>query len=280
MKILKQNIKNRIYRARCRGSLTLEAALVLPIFIFAILAMLSFMEIIRANADIEKDLHKAVRQETLYASCKDISVGADGVGDVGSDIISTVLADGYALKVLRDEYTASNGQSVGVLRGGPDITDLVLSRVDTDAGIIDICILYDAYPYCSFLGLNTQKLANRCYAHIWTGYTGKESYDGEGETGEEMVYITETGTVYHRSRSCTYLDRNISTYSGSSNRNGENYRACDVCNPESSEGCYVTDYGDCYHSSLTCPALKRTIREVPLSSVCGMPACSKCGETR
>ena len=100
---------------------------------------------------------------------------------------------------------------------------------------------------------------------------------------KQMVYVTETGTVYHLSRSCTHLDLAISPVtseqlSASRNASGGNYRVCELCGMSAaSQGTYyITKEGDRYHSSLSCSGLKRTVYEIPISQVGDRRPCSRC----
>lgn len=49
-----------------------------------------------------------------------------------------------------------------------------------------------------------------------------------------MVYVTESGSVYHRKLGCSYLNLSVQQISGSSvkalkNAYGEKYQACELC---------------------------------------------------
>ena len=64
----------------------------------------------------------------------------------------------------------------------------------------------------------------------WTGYE-KELL---GNASEEIVYITETGLVYHRDYHCTYLDLsirmvNLGEVESLRNEDGGRYYACWLC---------------------------------------------------
>ena len=109
---------------------------------------------------------------------------------------------------------------------------------------------------------------------------------GQGKDEDaEIVYITETGTVYHLSRDCTYLNPSIREISfrdldGVRNSGGHKYSLCDSCckTVEQYGQGYITTWGDAFHSRLDCSGLKRTIREEKLQEAeeQGYHACSKC----
>ncbi len=207
-------------RKRSRGSLTLEAALVLPLFLFFFLSLLSSIEMLKHNMKTDHEITRTVKKLAVYAAVT-----------------------------------------------GPDIIQLS----DTE----------NYEPRGNVFGIPTQRLLSRGYAHAWTGYKkGSGSGGGSGEE-ERMVYITETGTVYHLSRSCTHLDLKIypidsSELEGARNGGGGRYKRCELCGGGSGT-VYITAEGDRYHSSLSCSGLKRTIYEVPISQVGGRKACSRCG---
>ncbi len=122
-------------------------------------------------------------------------------------------------------------------------------------------------------------MVQRAVTRKWVGWKGETE-----ETEDSWVYISETGTVYHRSRACTHLKLSIRCVSGIDinilrNENGEKYRRCYRCAEQNlTRGkVYITDEGECYHADLNCSGLKRTVRRVHLSEVAGWPCCSRCG---
>ena len=105
----------------------------------------------------------------------------------------------------------------------------------------------------------------------------------QGET-EQMVYVTESGSVYHRNPGCSYLNVSLKQIPGSAvksagNQYGEHYSACEICsrNQNPAGVVYVTERGNRYHNLESCSGLKRTVRLVKASSVQEMGACSRCG---
>ncbi len=117
-------------------------------------------------------------------------------------------------------------------------------------------------------------------------YAGRSMISKGGGEGDEFVYVTRTGKVYHLDRKCTYLKpsiKEISGYEVESKRNmsGGRYKSCERCcrNVDAKEldVVYITTYGDRYHSVNTCPGLKRDVRRIKRSEAGGLHACSKCG---
>lgn len=103
------------------------------------------------------------------------------------------------------------------------------------------------------------------------------------EEAEDVVYVTEHGTVYHESRTCVYLNvvvRSVdaSLISEQRNSSGKKYTLCERCDHEKATGTvYYSDGGTKYHLTVCCPALKRTVLEKPRDEAVGLSACHKCG---
>lgn len=100
---------------------------------------------------------------------------------------------------------------------------------------------------------------------------------------DEIVLITETGYVYHRTYSCPNLKVKpvlvyFSTVSSKRNESGGKYYPCEHCvkGNLSLFECYITPDGDRYHSKKDCSGLKRTIFEVHLSEVGNRRECKRC----
>lgn len=117
--------------------------------------------------------------------------------------------------------------------------------------------------------------------HTWVG-AGEENFEG-GDQAEKMVYVTESGSVYHRSLNCTYINLSVSEVSSSEisvlhNVYGERYTACDICSKgqKPAGSVYITEKGSHYHNLESCSGLKRTVRLVKESEA-GRHACSRCG---
>ena len=103
------------------------------------------------------------------------------------------------------------------------------------------------------------------------------------EEARDIVYMTESGTVYHESRACSYLNVVVRSVAASQvgkerNNSGRRYTLCERCDDKEQSGTvYLSAGGTKYHLIATCPALKRTVLEKEREEVEGIPACHKCG---
>ena len=148
----------------------------------------------------------------------------------------------------------------------------------------DLIVLRDTQPIRPIIGniaFDESTAAVAACTKKWTGYDLMSGIDISDD--EEYVYITESGSVYHRSKDCSHLRVSISICSSEDvasrrNASGEKYKPCEKCAGGKSTGLlFITDQGNRYHNSPACSGLKRTIKTVPLSEVEGWPACSICG---
>ncbi|WP_253288638.1 TadE/TadG family type IV pilus assembly protein [Blautia sp. MSJ-19] len=143
--------------------------------------------------------------------------------------------------------------------------------------------VYRYTPVGGLIPLPAVWMHNTVKVHAWTGAEFSKGGDGKTES-EEMVYVTASGSVYHRKTGCRYLNVSINQVSGASvaglrNNSGEKYSPCETCsrNQKPSGAVYITSGGNRYHNLATCSGLKRTVKLVKLSQVGSMHACSSCG---
>lgn len=155
-----------------------------------------------------------------------------------------------------------------------------------DGSEIEDITIPDIYAYEPFGGLVLLPKVityDHVKVHAWTGATFEDHGDAN-ENMEKMVYVTESGSVYHKDLSCSYLHLSLKQVSGSavlsmSNQYGEHYSACETCSRGQKPAgvVYVTEQGNRYHNLETCSGLKRSVRLVKESAASGMCACSRCG---
>jgi len=255
------------------GSLTVETALVLPVFMFAMLSVSHLTEAVRFSSNMSSALCETSTEYAKYAYAYKKGVAA---GALSGRVIGLTAAKASVLSRLGGGYT----EDAPVAGGAGGISFLRSSVLDKNE-MIDLVASYRVSTPYNFFGFMDIPVADRARVRAFTGYDNTRKGDSEDET-EEMVYITETGTVYHRQRGCRHLNFTImtSTVSDVENRranDGSKYYPCSCAAGIKSGVVYITDDGNRYHATLSCRALKRTIYEVPISSVGGRGACRDCG---
>lgn len=243
-------------RILCRGSCTLEAAVIVPFAAYFLAALLFFFRVLQVQTQVQEALFYASRRTASEASV------------ISSSAALFASAEGFFRKemaayTLPDDWIEGGRQAVTLLRSDCAGTEITL-RAD----------YFIKLPVAVFSvrGLSISQCSS---SHKWIG-------DCEDGQQEDYVYVTKHGTVYHRSRSCHYLDLSIKNVSATSvnalrNKDAHKYYACAECEGGSGGIVYITDYGTSYHTSLSCSGLKRTIYLIPLSEADGKAPCSKCG---
>lgn len=275
----------RIRNNEYSGSMTLEAAILLPLFLFFMITILSLMDMLYFYGIVEHKLHQIAKKMAVYMPAAEILAGntEDGEMNVDCEDVSSIAA-----AILENQYVKNNLisgllqqelRSSGVV-GKSDGLNFSYSRIMTEGDIVDLVVSYEIEPQNNFFFLPAYPVLNRCRVRAWTGY--EVVSDNVNVAGERIVYITETGTVFHLTKTCTYLDLSIRPVAKGEldlyrNQSGGIYDECELCGDGEAEIYFITDYGECYHTSLICSGLKRTITQIPISQVGDRSACSRCG---
>lgn len=270
-------ISRRVHNICARGSMTLEAAFVLPLFLFAVINILFAINIIGTQSRINAALHQ-IGNKMAFA------------GYVYERTVENILPDGLAGVTMTDlyakgqilEYVGRDYLNQSCISGGANGISLAGSSIMGSGDIVDLKVSYRVKPFAGIMGFEGFHMSQRYYGKAWTGYDVTR-YVSDMQQEDPMVYITETGTVYHLDRNCTYLNPSVESVPAmivgdKRNQSGGKYYPCEICSVGVSVGqVYITNQGSSYHSRVNCSGLKRTIYTVPLSQVGGRGRCSKCG---
>ena len=243
-----------------KGSITLEAALVVPIFFLATLCMVYLFEMTAIQTVVRSALHSVAREVAKETY-----------------LLPVVSAKNVEQRLVRNIGAERLNQSI--VAGGASGLDCSASNVNASTAEAELIVEYDLEIPVPFFRIPTISKKESLRVKGWTGYVS-----GGGKTEEDtIVYITDYGVVYHQDMYCTYLELSIKAVPKEDieelrNQSGGKYYACSSCkkHEEDSNVFYVTDYGDRYHSSLECSKVKRNIYAVPLDEVYGLGGCSKC----
>ncbi|MFT3982667.1 MAG: hypothetical protein QM697_02070 [Lachnospiraceae bacterium] len=244
------------------GSLTIEAALVLPLFLFAMLSLLSLLSLLLFSVRVQEVLH----QQTKY-----LAQQAYVEWETDVTALQTAFIEEIGISRLR-------GAPVKDGAAGLDFTKTDLS----DREFIKLAIDYEAVLPYDLLNLFDYQFSQSCLMHTWIGY--EKGLDGRAQKNkEEYVYITEDSEVYHRDRECSHIRLSIHETSSKEienlrNNSGGKYHSCEVCHSSiGNEQLYITKDGEKYHNSLSCSGLKRTVTAIPLSETGNRRPCLRCG---
>ncbi len=242
-----------------KGSITVEAALSLPVFFLAVVSLMYLLELMAVRTSVRAGLQAAGKQAAQDTCAAAVLIPSQ----LEKDIVHAVGAE-------RLERSIVVGGSAGI--------HCESSYMSPVTGIGRITAVYQVKLPVPMFGVPPISCTETMRIKAWTGY----EKEGFGNSDDETVYITETGVVYHKDYQCTYLKLSIRAVQTSQvetlrNTSGGKYYPCEHCSRGVSGAVYITDNGDRYHSSLSCSGLKRTVYAVPLSEAVGKGMCSRCG---
>ena len=273
------------------GSMTVEAAVVLPLFLFFFLSLGSAMEMIRLHGNLQLALWQVGNRLAVYGHVLEMMEGADltegaamTVTDgkesrqdsVWADMAGVALSYIYVKDQLGD-YLGKEYLDASPLKEGAASLQFPESNISESEDCFEIVVTYPVTPLGRLSGCWPFRMANKYYGHFWNGYAV-----GEGTLEEEYVYVAENGEVYHVDRECTHLMLSVKKVSlwearDGENQEGEKYRACEICCDGLTFGqVYITEQGDCYHYRKNCLGLKRTVYKMTFSQAEEYRACSRC----
>ena len=243
-----------------KGSMTIEAAVVFPVFAAFIISLLFFFRVLQVETEVAKALSYAQRLTAVESTLTDSEAVQLATAEV-------LFRKEIAKSQLVREYVAGKGQGITLLSSS------------AKGDYIKLCATYKIKLPLRFFLVSGFTQTQKCVGRKWTGKSVGE------DDSDPYVYYTETGKVYHLTKSCPYLDLSIqkvlfSEVASLRNKSKRKYKACSKCAAGAGEAeyVYITDYGTLYHMDLGCSRLKRTIYTVHLSEVGGRPPCSKCGK--
>lgn len=246
------------------GSLTVEAAVVVSLFLLAFGTILSVLDIYRVQAMVKTSLHQSALELGTYA------YAAEQGENSPAGVVSSAACGIYAKSRLPEL-----GRYIKVSMLG---TTYKNHRIRLSARM-EYNIPVSIFP------LPALRFTNESQVNAWVGrIPGEEDEAGENDW-EEMVYVSEYESVYHTHSSCSHLDLavqqgNLQEVKKQRNQYGGKYHSCDKCGQTADTGSlvYYTEKGDCYHTRENCSGLKRTVRLVKKSEAKGTRQCQRCRE--
>ena len=273
----RQKQKTALFTA-FRGSLTLEAAVALPIVILFLTVFLSFFSVMAAQLKLQNALARVGRTAAAgYYAVDEIQEGNEETfaGTLGKELLYYAISETAVRALVYEELDQTWADST-VVKNGFDGISFLGSRYDDNTGLITLQANYELnLPFAERLRTGID-ISQRAVYRAWTGKPA------DVKPQETMVYVAENGKVYHTSLACTHIRLSISeistiTLESARNLEGGKYQPCELCGDGDGGSVYITEHGDRYHYDKNCSGLKRTITSVPLSET-GLPLCTRCRE--
>ena len=245
-------------RSSAKGSVTIEAAMAVPLFLFAVLCLLYLLEFHAIST-------------TIYLN------GMEVAKDAADDYLTVPFLPTYKLHRQLVNQIGSERLEASIIAGGAN--GLKITAVERDRENDELLILLTYHveiPVPQFISQTIER-NEEFHVKIWSG----DKRENTGVWGE-VVYVAATGQVYHKRYSCSHLQLSIqfALLDGVGelrNQDGGRYYPCERCRMTAPAlGVYITTTGNRYHSSLTCSGLKRSIRSVYRHEVPWLASCSRC----
>lgn len=263
--VKKQRRKQKASALLIAGSLTVEAALALPLCLGVLFLLAGLLSAARVSEQMDHYLFMTSRRLAAYSEAQ------DGVN----------MADAYRYFYFDAERS---GVPFDRIDGGKTGVLLTLPENGRGDGLICLRASYRIRVPGYLAGSRGIRVTDQVYTRAWTGRKSAEC--NESENAEYVpVYVTESGVVYHKNRGCTYLNLDVRKVSRGAagqirNRYGEHYHACEKCARGKSRGSfYITSMGNAWHTDPHCSGLSRYIHTMDEQDALasGLRPCSRCG---
>lgn len=287
-----QNRKSHYLKA----SLTVEAALVMPIFLYFMLAFLYFIQIFTVQEQMQTAITKMGLEwsKTAYfykdfpdlneAISFDKTIFGNELGSAIDEMTDKVIS-GTSVKLYAARYLDRGWVKNSCIKGGFEGIDFSYSSITKDDNFIDIVLSYRVTIPIKIFIVGDMRMLQRVRLRTWTGYEVAAVYKTSEGSSDTIVYITSTGTVYHKSKDCSHIKLSIVAVQGIPddlrNDSGSKYYRCEkCCTGEEGESAtyYITSYGTRYHADRACSKIKRSVQEIPFSQIGSRKPCSRCGK--
>lgn len=259
------------------ASATVEAALVIPLFLYAAMSILYILQIIAIKQRVQTALYECGRELAgLAYTYEKVSRQEENNGFEKG--VSVTAAYGLLIKELGNSYAKDH-----YIVGGNAGFCLLASDICKEGAEIDLKLSYVIQNPFDIFGLGKVSITQRSKNDAWLGEEKDAYANGKKNIKKEQsVYVTMHGEVYHIERSCTYLSRvilrrNKEELTKLINAEGGRYYPCERCGTQYGNVIYITQYGNRYHSNLLCSQLARNIITIPISEVGSRTLCKKCG---
>ncbi len=255
------------------GSMTIEAALILPLILSFLLLMGSILEMMRFSGRVQLELWNLGNQISMYGYLQD-PIREDGQAPESNGWESMFTAAHIRTRLehaLGEEY----------LDNAPIEGDLwVHVKLSSQEDQVEVVVTYTVRPWMAIAGFSSFQMRNIYCAHLWNGY---DISPLESPTGT-LVYVTEKGSVYHLVRDCTYIDISVNRVEAKAlselkTTEGTTYLPCQICRkPLPQAHYYITREGEVYHYDNHCSSIKRTVFSIPVEEAGAYRPCGKCAD--
>ena len=222
-----------------KGSLTLEAALVLPLFLFFCMNMASLVHYFQVDSKTMSEQTEIAKNAAILCYATEHGKDASQAGSLGLPSTKN--------NIFHDE-------------------NVDVFRLHTQKA------WYSEMAYTSFVTMD------RATCRKWTGYDPTKKQMAYSDKKENMVYVVDHSESYHKSKNCWHIDIRVHAVTEQEIKLS-GYKTCSACKDRTGWGVYYkTDSSDIYHTSLNCTKIMRNIQTITLTEAQkrGLPPCKDC----
>lgn len=265
------------------ASLTVEAAMVLPLFLFSMVILMMPMKFMDEGRRVQTALEGACEDVSQYAYIMDQLKQEEAAEYLQMPGLIGELAG--ALK--KETVIFYVKRKVESQAGSGRLTDVSFRRssILADGETIDLVMDYRLKLPFPVLGLKSVPMTARSSRRAWIGRALKDGEETGSKEEDELVFVGKSSTRYHISRTCHYLYNNISQVSFEEaekihNSFGKKYKPCSRCGDRAGKGeaVYIMPGGEHFHSNRDCSSITSYVQAVPLSEVSHLGPCSYCSK--
>lgn len=263
-----------------RGSMTVEASIVLPLFLFAMVTMTMPFSMMNRQRQVQavvesvcEDLCRlAYVGYELEEKKTEIKLPEDGIElDFNMDGLEEGAMMAYAQVQVRRKLDGGRVRKLSLMK----------SEFMEDGETIHLVANYEmALPF-PVLGMPAIPMTSASCRRAWIGKDGGWLDGTAGDGDDEIVYVGKSSTRYHESRTCHYLYNQLTGVSreeieSQRNADGKKYHPCAVCGGGTGGQVFIMKSGTSYHGSSSCTAIIAYVKAVRKSEVAHLGGCSYC----
>jgi hypothetical protein len=260
-----------------QASMTVEAAIAFPIFIFAVALILLPFRMMETTGRMQEVCEQICEDVCQYAYTSDRDVKElDPEKSPKDQALYTGISAGIGAYAAAKARAAADDRFLGLI-------NFIGSDCMTDGETVTIVLDYTYDLPFSVLGNGSLKQTVTSSRRAWVGKKRSGGDAGEGSEDDPLVYVGKNSTRYHLSSSCHYLSNDLKSVSAGQidnlrNADGGKYRPCAVCCSSGTDAgsFYIMPSGTAYHSQRSCRAIISYVKTVHLSEVEALGACSYC----
>ena len=271
-----------------RGSITLEAAIALPLFLFSLLTIIYIINIMYLQISLQMSLEETARNisKKAYISSEFYALTTEqqaNVSDSDSSILENMGASIISIPYIKSCFLSDNTREMldnSCIENGSSGLSFLSTSVDMANNIMDIIVTYKVGIPFMPVDIFSFRLANRCYMKI---YMGKDMEKEQTESSF-YVYFTSYGKVYHTNKYCQYLLNYSKAIRYRDSLLQYQLNPCKLCSStttteklyEANPIIYLTLSESIYHVTLDCQSFTKDIFRIKKTNIDEDELCEKC----